>query len=205
VCLRTYLVHSTYVFLVMYQGYDILFYREAHCSPKDAQPPISLLLTKDRGNMESEALLCVENFPAPKTKIDAAHTSHLMTWAREPAGLLLGTSLGLNSLCAHLCSWHTGFSPGAGTGMWFAVCGFVVQSNLQPTLGWREILRFHSWSSIFSGGTLCSCRHLFRRLLLPWPIFVRFQVRISDRLVPVVMRPLNRNSLQLTVPFVRDV
>ena len=32
VCLRTYLVHSTYVFLVMYQGYDILFYREAHCT-----------------------------------------------------------------------------------------------------------------------------------------------------------------------------
>ena len=133
------------------------------------------------------------------------HASHLMTWAREPAGLLLGTSLGLNSLCAHLCRWHTGFSPGAGTGMWFAVCGFVVQSNLQPTLGWRESLRIHSWSSIFSGGTLCSCRHLFRRLLLPLPIFVQFQVRISDRLVPVVMRPLNRNSLQLTVPLVRDV
>ena len=32
VCLRTYLVHSTYVFLVMYQGYDIRLYREAHCT-----------------------------------------------------------------------------------------------------------------------------------------------------------------------------
>jgi hypothetical protein len=29
VFLRTYLVHSTYGFL--YQGYDIRFYREAHC------------------------------------------------------------------------------------------------------------------------------------------------------------------------------
>jgi hypothetical protein len=30
VFLRTYLVHSTYV-LFLYQGYDIRFYREAHC------------------------------------------------------------------------------------------------------------------------------------------------------------------------------
>ncbi len=48
-------------------------------SPKDAQPPISFLLTKDCRNMESEALFCVEIFPAPERKIDIAHfASHDM-------------------------------------------------------------------------------------------------------------------------------
>ena len=88
------------------------------------------------------------------------HASHLMTWAREPAGLLLGTSSGLNSLCAHLCSWHTGFSPGAGTGMWFAVSWFsrifsrpqVGERDRESTLGALTSAEVFAAAVIFSGG-----------------------------------------------------
>jgi hypothetical protein len=47
VCLRTYLVHSTYVFLVMYQGYDILFYREAHCTTQGGIFDLIMYITFD--------------------------------------------------------------------------------------------------------------------------------------------------------------
>ena len=131
------------------------------------------------------------------------HTVHLMTPVHAPAGLVFilfpFTSLvGLNSLSAHLCSWQTLLKrcPRGTTGMWFTLvsrCTFI-----RPHVGERALL------SIF-GGRGGSTHWSFRRRLLPWPIFVWVQVRVSDCLVPVMMRPLNLNSLQLTVPLVQHI
>jgi hypothetical protein len=131
-------------------------------------------------------------------------TVHLMTWPRAQAGLVFFffpvLSLpGLNSLSAHLCSWHTLLkrSPRGTTGMWFTLVSR--RTFIRPRVGESALL------SIF-GALFLEAEEVVliavQTRLLPWPIFVWVQVRISDCLVPVMMRPLNRNSLQLTVPLV---
>ena len=154
--------------------------------------------------MRSEVLLCVEYFPAPKTKIDVAHcASHDMATCTSGFGILLLPCLIFTRIELLVCpsvqlahiietfsSWNHRHVVHAG-----------VKTHLHSTPCWRECLTIHFWSPLFGGrggGTHCS----FRTRLLPWPIFVWVQVRISDCLVPVMMRPLNRNSLQLTVPLV---
>jgi len=158
--------------------------------------------------MGSEALLCVENFPARNTKIDVAYCAshdtrtstlgfgiHLLPFLiYSRIELLVCPSVQLANIIATIFSSlnhrhvvHVG-----------------VKTHLHPTPCWRESLTIYLWSSLF-GGRGGTTRWRFRRRLLPWPIFIVVQVRIPDCLVPVMMRPLNRNTLQLAVPLVRHI
>ena len=74
-----------------------------------------------------------------------SHTVHLMTCPRAPAGLVFFffpvlSLLGLNSLSAHLCSWHTLLkrSPRGTTGMWFTLVSR--RTFIRPRVGKRALL-----------------------------------------------------------------
>jgi hypothetical protein len=112
--------------------------------------------------MRSEVLLCVENFPAPKTKIDVAHcASHDMVTCTSGFGILLLPCLIFTRIELLVCpsvqlahiietfsSWNHRHVVHAG-----------VKTHLHSTPCWRECLTIHFWSPLFGGrggGTHCS-------------------------------------------------
>jgi len=158
--------------------------------------------------MVSDAFFCVENFPARNTKIDVAHcASHDTGPCTSGFGILLPPCL---IVCRRIellvCPSVQLANIWRGGSSWNHrhVVHVGVKTHLHPAPCWRESLTIYLRSSLFGrrGGTT---RWRFRRRLLRWPIFIGVQVCIPDCLVPVMMRPLNRNSLQLTVPLVRHI
>ena len=157
--------------------------------------------------MVSDAFFCVENFPARNTKIDVAHcASHDTGPCTSGFGILLPPCLICRRIELLVCPSVQLANIGAGGSSWNHrhVVHTRVKTHLHPTPCWRESLTIYLRSSLF-GGRGGSTHWSFRRRLLPWPIFVWVQVRVSDCLVPVMMRPLNLNSLQLTVPLVQHI
>ena len=124
----------------------------------------------------------MENFPAPNTKIDVAHcASHDIGPSTSRFGILLPhfhicsriellvcPSVQLANITMRFSSWNHRHVVHAG-----------VETHLHPTPCRRERLIIYLRSSLFGvrgGCTLWS----FGRRLLPWPIFVRVQVGVSN-------------------------
>ena len=176
------------------------------CWPMGALFKTSILFCQDIRNMELEALFWVEDFPAVET--ETLQVSHHITWDCEPEGFALtpfSLSSRLNSLCPPMQLTGSIWKQRNGG---YVCPGFVVETDLKPTPCQREshTLPIHLSSSfLLITGNRHVCKITLMRTFPFWTILHWVQVCVRDCLIPVMMGPWNRYSLQFVVPLHADI
>ncbi len=165
-----------------------------------------LIIPQDIKNPSLETVRPVIDLPAPEAKMHlACFTCHYMS--TQTLGLdvipfllvlwmgpILGPTMKLTCRI-HICRMQMNVME----------CG--VKTNHETTPSQREGHAVQPWSllaQVRRAGPLCKiCGVIIlgRRPLPSRPILDRVKVGVSNRLVPVVMAPWNRDPLELTVPL----